>query len=452
MVMASSSDWSSALVGGADTIVARSTAAGPAAIAVIRVSGPATRVVAGQISPEVDFGQPWRARLVHIEGAAGAGSEPVVAIPYAEPRSFTGEDMLEFMVHGSPFIVEGMIRLITEAGARPAAPGEFTRRAVANGKMDLVQAEAVRDLVAAETAWQARNARQQLAGRLSHRLTGLRDQLLALRARIEASLDFVAQGVAVDGEELHQRLEVCRRETHDLLATAEAGERIRDGVRAVIVGPTNSGKSTLFNYLLGSDRAIVAPTPGTTRDVLEGELELAGLRVILVDTAGLRRSEDPVELEGVRRAKAAIAEAGVVVELSPVDGPAPPTEGAAAGPGVAVVRVRSKTDLAAAGWRPAEGWVAVSSVTPHGMDELRLKLVEAVAGEVPDLGGEVAIGERHRRALTRAAVELEGCDLATPELAAESLRWAAQEVAELVGEVVTEDVLDEVFASFCIGK
>ncbi len=451
MEMASSSDWSSALAGGADTIVARSTAAGPAALAVIRVSGPKTRAVAGRISPEVDFDRPWRARLVHIVGTGSLGRESAVAIPYAAPRSFTGEDMLEFMVHGSPFVVESVIGLITDAGARPAAPGEFTRRAVANGKMDLVQAEAVRDLVVAETAWQARNARQQLAGRLSHRLTGLRDQLVTLRARIEASLDFVAQGVTVDGQELHTRLEQCRRETGDLLATAAAGERIRDGVRVVIVGPPNSGKSTLFNSLIGSDRAIVAPTPGTTRDVLEADLELAGLRVTLVDTAGMRRSEDPVELEGVRRARAAVAEAGVVVELWPVDDPAP-TEAAQTSPGVAVVRVRSKTDLAADGWQPADGWVAVSSVTPGGADALRLKLADAVAGEVPDLGGEVAIGERHRRALIRAAAELEGCDLATPELAAESLRWAADEVAELVGEVVAEDVLDEIFASFCIGK
>ena len=451
MEMASSSDWSSALAGGADTIVARSTAAGPAALAVIRVSGPMTRAVACRLSPEVDFDRPWRARLVHIEGAADTGSEPVVAIPYAAPRSFTGEDMIEFMVHGSPFLVEWLIGLITESGVRPAAPGEFTRRAVANGKMDLVQAEAVRDLVAAETAWQARNARQQLAGRLSRRLTELGDQLLTLRARVEASLDFVAQGVSVDGQELHTRLERCRRETRKLLATAAAGERIRDGVRVVIVGPPNSGKSTLFNYLIGSDRAIVAPTPGTTRDVLEADLELAGLRVTLVDTAGIRPSQDPVEVEGVRRARAAVAGAGVVVELCPVAEPGP-TEPTQTGSGVAVIRASSKADLAADVWRTPDGWVEISSVNPGGIEALRLRLAEAVVGEVPDLGGEVAIGERHRRALTRAAAELDACDLATPELAAESLRWAAHEVAELVGEVVAEDVLDEVFASFCIGK
>lgn len=443
---ASSSAWSSDLSGGADTIVARATAAGPAALAVVRLSGPGVRRVAAALAPGVDFGRPWRARLVEIERAVGAA----VAIPYAAPRSYTGEDMLELMVHGSPFVVDALIEACLRAGARPAAPGEFTRRAVANGKMDLLQAEAVRDLVSAETAWQARNAREQLGGRLSERLAGLRDQLVELQARLEAALDFAEHGVDLEREDLEQRLAALRSRVAALLATSAAGERIRDGVRVVISGPPNSGKSTLFNTLLGSERAIVAPIPGTTRDVLEAELELAGLRVTLVDTAGLRPGGDAVEEEGVRRARAAAAGAGVVIELWPAGGERlvglePHRAGGA------VVPVRSKWDLAVGG-SAGEGWLALSCVTGEGVDELRAHLARAVAGDTADLGGEVAIARRHRALLERAAGELESADLGAPELAAEAIRWAGRALAELIGEVQTDDVLDEVFASFCIGK
>jgi tRNA modification GTPase len=317
---------------------------------------------------------------------------------------------------------------------------------VANGKLDLVQAEAVRDLVRAETAWQARNAREQLDGLLSRRLGELRDELVELLARLEAALDFVDQGVALDGADAAARLESCREAVAALLATAAAGERIRDGVRVAIVGPPNSGKSTLFNTLLGRERAIVGPHPGTTRDVLEAELEIGGLRVTLADTAGLREADDPVEEEGVRRARAAAAAAGVVLELWPAGSGQPP---GAAPADDATIRVLSKADLP----HPAAGsLLAVSCATGQGVDRLRERLAETVARGIPDLGGEVAISERHRRGLERAAAELAACDLAVPELAAESLRWAARELEALIGGLATEELLDEVFASFCIGK
>jgi tRNA modification GTPase len=442
MVKASSSGWSSDLSGGADTIVARATAPGPAALAVVRLSGPGVRRIAGEISPAVDFGEPWRARLVAVDGVGGQA----VAIAYAAPRSYTGEDLLELTVHGSAFVVSSLIERCVAAGARPASPGEFTRRAVANGKLDLVQAEAVRDLVGAETAWQARNAREQLDGMLSQRLASLRGELLELLARLEASLDFVDHGVEPNRDDLASRLARCREKLASLLATSAAGERIRDGVRVVIVGPPNSGKSTLFNTLLGTERAIVAPHPGTTRDVLEAELEISGLRVTLVDTAGLREAADPVEEEGVRRARAAVASATVVLELAPADGG---SSVAGAPEETTTLRVLSKADLP---HTAAADRLPVSCTTGEGVDRLRAVLAETVAGGVPDLGGEVAISRRHRRGLERAAAELGSCDLDHPELGAESVRWAARELAELVGEAVTEDLLDEVFASFCIGK
>jgi tRNA modification GTPase len=442
MVKASSSGWSSDLSGGAETIVARATAPGPSALAVVRLSGPEVRRIASEISPAVDFGEPWRARLVALDGL----HERAVAVAFAAPRSYTGEDMLELTVHGSPFVVRSLIERCLAAGARPAGPGEFTRRAVANGKMDLVQAEAVRDLVRAETAWQARNAREQLDGLLSRHLAGLRDGLVELLARLEASLDFADHGVALDPDAEAARLAHCREAVAALLATAAAGERIRDGVRVVIVGPPNSGKSSLFNTLLGHERAIVGPHPGTTRDVLEAELEIAGLRVTLADTAGLREAADPVEKEGVRRARAAAAGATVVLELWPADGGLPP----GTPPEDAVtIRVISKADLP---HPAAPALLAVSCATGEGVECLRERLAATVAGGVPDLGGEVAISERHRRGLERAAAELAACDLATPELAAESLRWAAGELETLIGGLATEELLDEVFASFCIGK
>lgn len=237
-----------------------------------------------------------------------------------------------------------------------------------------------------------------------------------------------------------------------MLGTARSGERIRDGVRVAIVGPPNSGKSTLFNCLLGRERAIVMPHPGTTRDVVEGELELDGLRVVLADTAGLRATVDPVEQEGVRRAEAAVASAHVVVELWPSDA-SQPARTVRVEPPQVTLRVRSKVDLGD-GERSAGhgGWLPVSCVTGEGLDALRSALRAEVTAEVDDLGGRVAIAERHRRALERADHELLSADADQPELLAEAVRWALREVHELTGEVATEELLDEVFGTFCIGK
>jgi tRNA modification GTPase len=360
--------------------------------------------------------------------------------------------MLELLVHGSPWVVNALIESSMAAGARPAGPGEFTRRAVANGKMDLVQAEAVQDLIAADTAWQARNAREQLAGALSERLQELREGLTGLLARVEGMLDFVQHGVSVENDELVRRRNGCQRTIGQMLQTAPAGERIRDGVRVVITGPPNAGKSTLFNELLGAERAIVAPDPGTTRDLIEAELEIAGILVTLVDTAGLREVSGRVESEGVRRARAAAAAAGGLIELWPADADAPlePSEERQGRPSI---RVRSKADLLGDGEDVTSGgWLALSCVTGQGVGELRERLAEMVTGEIPDLEGGVAIGRRHRQALERALEELESCDFAEPELAAESLRWALKGIRELTGEVASEEVLDEVFRTFCIGK
>jgi tRNA modification GTPase len=358
--------------------------------------------------------------------------------------------MLEVSIHGSPFLARAVIESFVAAGARPAAPGEFTRRAVANGKLDLVQAEAVRDMVAADTAWQHRNAREQLAGALSQRFSELRSSLVRALGVAEAALDYEAQGIEVAPSEPAVLLAESLRHLRRLLATAVAGARIRDGLRLVIMGPPNSGKSTLFNTLCGSERAIVSPHPGTTRDVIEAELDIGGIRIVVQDTAGLRAAGDEVEIEGQRRAHAAAAAADLAVLLWAADGPArPPSE--LAPKNLPVIRARSKSDLEPDG-DAAGRWLRLSCESGEGLATLRREIADRARGDVADLGGAVAIAERHRCALEAAASELERCDFRFPETVAESLRWALRSLDELVGEVVTDDVLDEVFGAFCIGK
>jgi tRNA modification GTPase len=452
MAKASSSAWSSVLADGADTIVARASGSGRGALAVIRVSGRETRRIAEKVCPEIADSESWQARLVRFRGSDNQVIERGVAVLYRGPRSYTGEDMLEASVHGSPYIVRALLEAFVAAGARPAVAGEFTRRAVANGKMDLLQAEAVRDRIAAQTGRQADNARRQLTGALSVDVQRLRDGLLTLAARLEGALDFEEHGVTSDRLTWSGELARCRAMIADMLATSRCGERIRNGVRVAIIGPPNSGKSTLFNCLLGTDRAIVTAHPGTTRDVIEGEIELDGLRVVLADTAGLRETADPVEREGVKRAEAAVAAAQVVIELWPSDA-AEPLPGMHEGPRGTSLHVRSKSDLGV-GARPVEpaGALSVSCVTGEGLEALRSELRSRVTTEVEDLGDRVAIAARHGRALERADRELAAAEGAQPEVLAEGVRWALREVRELTGEVAPDDVLDEVFRTFCIGK
>jgi len=449
MEMASSSGWSSALVGGADTIVARSSPAGRGGLALIRVSGRETRALAEAVIPELDMNRGWRASLVELRSTDGERIDRAVALPYPAPRSYTGEDMLEVMVHGSPWIIRATIEAFVAAGARRAGPGEFTRRAVANGKLDLVQAEAINELTSAETACQARVARAQVEGLLSREFAELRGTLVDLLAEIEGALDFSHQDIPFDVDSAENRRQKGLTQVGALLATASKGRRIRDGVRVVIVGPPNSGKSTLFNLLVGQERAIVSPHPGTTRDVVEADLEVAGVRLILKDTAGLGATSDPVEREGVRRARGAAADADAVLLLWPADGARDTVPAAAENQ--PTLMVRSKWDLAGADEIP-NGWTVVSCKTGEGVGELRNALSRMVEAEVADVGGEIAIAERHRRALEVAAAELEGADFSLPEVGAEAVRGALEAVRELTGEVGTEDLLDRIFSSFCVGK
>lgn len=443
-----SSVWSCALADGADTIVAPATAAGRGALAIVRWSGPGALAVAGRVCPGVDVRAARQAQLADIRGVGGALIDRAIVVVYHGPASFTGEDLVEVIGHGAPVVVAELVEAATAAGCRPARPGEFSRRAVANGKLDLLQAEGLADLVAAETAAQARSARRQQAGALSQRVTAIREALVALLATLEGSLDFGEHEVAVAGGEMARELERCRGLVAELLATADAGRRLREGGTVVISGPPNAGKSTLFNALLGEPRAIVNERAGTTRDVIEARLDLGGVPVRLVDTAGLQEDPDPIGAEGVRRALEASAEADVRVVLWPSDD-WPPPEGWEEG-GAATVRVRSKADLDE---QTAGGAVvAVSGVTGEGLPALRRAVLEALGVAGAEVADGVAVSRRHRQCLEAAAAALAELPAGLPEVMAAGVRAALAALSELVGEVDDEAVLDAVFARFCIGK
>ncbi len=411
----------------------------------VRLSGAAVGDIAARVCPRLDWARPRAVQLVDVLDAEARVVERGTAVVYHGPRSATGEDLLEVTVHGSPYLVRRVEELFASAGARPAEPGEFTRRAVANGKLDLVQAEAIRDLIDADTVWQARMARRQLDGELSRRFDGLRTRLVDLQAELEAGLDFAGHGIEVDVREMESRRTEALAAIDHLLATARMGERVRHGARVAIIGPPNAGKSTLFNALVGRERAIVAPTPGTTRDVLEAELDLGGVPVVVVDTAGLREGGDAVEAEGRRRAQAEAERADVVVHLWPADGGAPAEPVAADR-----VRVWSKADLATTG--APDGWLATAAARGQGVDRVRAAILDRVTAGLAQVDDPVAVDLRHRGDLDRARAAVARAPLTQPELASDDLAEAIRAVEELVGAVDVEDVLDAVFRTFCIGK
>jgi len=447
--VAFSNGWSSVLAGSADTIAACASPPGRGALAVIRVSGPGALAVGARVAPGLRTDRPWRAQLVELHGPAAEPVDRGIVIPYHAPSSSTGEDMVELMVHAAPAVIRIVLESCEAAGARPARPGEFTRRAVANGKMDLLQAEAVAELVHAETAWELRVARSQVDGELSRRVGVLREGLTALLARLEAALDFAEQGVAVDLDALERERAALVEAMGRLRSSVRSWERLRRGVRVVLLGPPNSGKSTLFNTLVGMERAIVSPHPGTTRDLVEAEVELGGVRVTLVDTAGVREGGDAVEAEGVRRATEAAADADVLVVLRAVDGET--REAGEPTAGVPWIGVVTKSDLDP-GVVPPEGWVAVSARDGTGMEELEERLRGMVSGDVEPDAVSVVVNRRHAAALESAAASVEGAPLDEPELAAEDLREAVRHLDELMGRVATDDVLDSIFETFCLGK
>ena len=451
------------------TIAAIATARGRAALAIVRMSGPEAISTAADCFQGDDLraAASHTAHVGYVIGRDGERIDQVVATIFRAPRSVTGEDVVEISCHGGDVASRLILRRLLEAGARMAAPGEFTQRAFVNGKMDLAQAEAVADLIHSTSSMAHRASLQHLQGRYSDVLADLRDQLVEICALLELELDFSDEDVEfADRERLDELLGRSARLLEELLGSYRLGARLRDGVRVVIGGRPNAGKSTLLNALLGRERAIVSEMPGTTRDEIEDEAEIGGMLFRFVDTAGLRETADAIEAEGVRRAERSIERADVLLYVydATVGLDADEREFLAGLDGdVPVILVANKRDLLNGRSRKpdaAELLISARAAYEHE-DEMRPlieRLVDAVgAGLTQTEASPVVMNERHRQHLDHAlqAVRSAGHALQTDasgDALALDLRHALHEIGAITGEITNEDVLDQIFSRFCIGK
>jgi len=447
-----------------DPIVALATPPGRSALALIRLSGKGAFDVAARALQPFRPDPPRAVRPVRVvHPTTGEAVDDALVACFPAPRSYTGDDLVELSTHGGLLVPAAVVAALLAAGARPAAPGEFSRRAVLNGKLDLLQAEATADLIDAGSPAQARRALQQLDRGLSRRLEQLRSELIELEALIAYEIDFPEEDEGpVAPERVERAWGAARQRIAHLIATAPEGERLREGALLVIAGRPNVGKSSLFNALLGRERAIVTEVPGTTRDAIEAHGVLEGFPFRLVDTAGLRESDDRVERLGIEVSRKYLAAADLVLfcedhrETGTGKRERDARDEFLAQVSAPVVFVRTKSDLDT----PSDGpFVAVSVVTGEGLAELKRGLAEAAFGRLLALGDvePVVTRARHREALERALAEVEGFQTARKGgvdavAAATHLRAAVGALDDLIGVVTPDDVLDRVFASFCVGK
>jgi tRNA modification GTPase len=441
-----------------DTIAAISTPIGEGALAVIRLSGADARSVlvgifSGAVAP--DQFVPRRVFYGKIHDAEGKVDD-VLATYFRAPNSYTGEDVLEISCHGGILVTRRVLDLLLAAGARMANPGEFTQRAFLHGKMDLTQSEAVMDLIRAQTELALRAANEQLAGHLGNELTEIRELLLTTLAHVEAYIDFPDEQIDPDtGKVLLDRIRVLENRLDRLLATADHGRVLRHGLRTVIYGAPNVGKSSLLNLLLGYDRAIVSELPGTTRDTIEEVINIRGIPVRLIDTAGARESFDLVESEGIRRTQHQVERADLVIQV--VDGSKPP-ENLQGFDGRKSLLLLNKCDLGVhPEWHEFAG-VRFSCIERLGLEDLNQSIWDRVMGAKVKLADvRVAINARHQACLQRAKQLLAAGsrslqDGKSPEFVSIELREALDAVGEVIGKADTEDLLGRIFSEFCIGK
>jgi tRNA modification GTPase len=469
-----------------DTIAAIATAPGRGGIGIVRLSGRGCRRIAEELLGRVPA--PRTAELHRFVDAAGEPIDEGIALYFPGPASFTGEDVLELQGHGGPVVMDLLLGRVLELGARAAAPGEFTQRAFQNDKLDLAQAEAVADLIDSGSAQAARAALRSLHGEFSSQVHDLAESVLELRMWVEAAIDFPEEEVDFLGDRaLRTRLEFIRRRFAELAETARQGTLLRDGLTIVIAGRPNAGKSSLLNRLAGYEAAIVTPVPGTTRDVLRERIEIDGLPLHVLDTAGLRDSPDEVEIEGIRRAHREIERADrvlfvvdasdaqamaaidddvaalptaaprttVINKIDRVGGepriePAPTGPVAASVPGAAIAGSETPNGV------PPSVQLHLSAATGAGLDLLRQHLKDCV-GFHPSGTGVLSARTRHLDALRRARAHVEEANRLlverhAGELVAQELTDAQKQLGEITGQVTSDDLLGRIFASFCIGK
>jgi tRNA modification GTPase len=441
-----------------DTIVAAATPPGRGGIAIVRISGSDTERIAREILHSLPV-----ARVATSTAFYAADDVPIdqgLASYFPAPNSYTGESVLELHCHGSPVVVEALIRRALELGARRAGPGEFTQRAYLNAKLDLAQAEAVADLIDAASDGAARAALRSLQGEFSRRVVSLSDQLGELRTHVEAGIDFADEQIdALSEGALGQRLNAAIDELHRLQAAGRQGRLLTQGLTVVIAGRPNAGKSTLLNRLAGHDAAIVTATPGTTRDVLRERINLDGLTLTVLDTAGLRTATDDIEAEGIRRARAAMAGADrilfVVDALADPDAAGYRQERASLPEGVPVTLLFNKVDLVPGEGKKTADTLALSALTGEGFDALVAHLKHSAGLQAGT--DALSARARHLEALSRvdrhlAHAERQLSQHGTPELVAEELKRAQWALGEIVGMESSDELLGRIFSSFCIGK
>jgi len=439
-----------------ETIAAISTAAGEAAIALVRVSGEHAIEVADKVFRGKERPSDLQSQTQHLGAIVenGAVIDQVMLAVHRTPSSYTGEDLVEISCHGGALVTARVLETCLHAGARAARPGEFTERAYLNGKIDLTQAEAVIDLIRAQTDLALRSATEQLSGRLGEQFRNLRQQLIEIIAHIEASMDFPEEGISPDDvTTIRSRLLSLEGEIDKLIATAETGRILREGLRVVIFGATNAGKSSLLNRLLGFDRAIVSEVHGTTRDFIEERINLRGIALRLFDTAGLRPPENLVEREGIARTQRTLETADLRVHIVDANAPRP----ANFATNSHELLILNKSDLLEhADWSSA-GAIRISCKSGAGLPELADEIYRRIGGAKLSVESPLAINARHREQLRRAsnaiARALAAIDAgATPEMFAVDLQEAHHAIDELLGGGDEEAVRDAIFSQFCIGK
>ena len=438
-----------------DTIVAAATPPGTGGVGIVRVSGDQVERIARAMLGSLP--EPRTATYRDFRNAAGERVDVGLALYFPAPASFTGESVLELHGHGGPVVISLLVDAVVDLGARPADPGEFSKRAFLNDKLDLVQAEAIADLIHSGTAQAARAALRSLSGAFSLAVNELADKLAHLRMHVEAAIDFPEEEIDfLSDEALLRRIEDCAAAFESLRADARQGRVLCDGFQVVIVGKPNAGKSSLLNLLSGQDAAIVTEVAGTTRDVIREQIDVDGLAVELVDTAGLRNDPDRIEAEGIRRAREALGNADAVLWIQDVTDREQDEPRENLPEGVPVTIVHNKIDLSGDAPGVVDGEVYLSAETGRGVGALRQRIRE-LAGYENRGEGAFTARRRHIRALRRAAAHFAAGRRALDEtrageLLAEELRLSQQALGEITGAVTADDLLGKIFSEFCIGK